>query len=245
MKKKLFENIGDNMFKLRKNLNESVLKTTMTIADPKTGDDLDVDLTVTYTAYPASRGERERGTGLQLEPDEEAMIDIESVKDSTGQDVVLSDSELKQLEKEISDAMSDADEYEASRYADDKRDQRDNDPYDDRYDESKKKTDEYRITPPEKKLIAKNLEVFPELKGLKKLESFKSTLGLISKALDAAGFELDMVTGDILLGQKGTRLLTFSKKGGESVGNSRINFTWENLSGDQFNPRYEVIAYVS
>jgi len=131
MKKKLFENIGDNMFKLRKNLNESVLKTRMTLTNPKTGAESDVDLTVTYTASPASRGARERGTGLQLEPDEEATIDIESVKDSTGKEIDVSDSELKQLEKEISDAisdaMSDADDYEAERYADDKRDQRDND----------------------------------------------------------------------------------------------------------------------
>jgi len=127
MKKKLFENIGDNMFKLRKNLNESVIKTKLTITNPETDVEEDVDITVTYTAYPASRGARERGTGLQLEPDEEATIDIESVKDSTGKEIDVSDSELKQLEKEISDAMSDADDYEAERYADYKRDQRDND----------------------------------------------------------------------------------------------------------------------
>jgi len=111
MKKKLFENIGDNMFKLRKNLNESVLKTRMTLTNPKTGAESDVDLTVTYTATKSSRGERERGTGLQLSPDDEESIEIESVKDSTGKEIDVSDSELKQLEKEISDAMSDADDY--------------------------------------------------------------------------------------------------------------------------------------
>jgi hypothetical protein len=230
MKKKLFENIGDNMFKLRKNLNESVIDTTLTITNSETDVEKEVDVTVTYTYYPASRGARERGTGAPLEPDEDASIEIESVKDSTGKEINLSDSDLEQLQNDIFDRV--ADSYN------------DQDAYEpDQYDEAK--VEGYRITPQEKKLIAKNLEVFPELKGLKKLESFKSTLGLISKALDAAGFELDMVTGDILLGEKGTRLLTFSKKGGESVGNSRINFTWENLSGDQFNPRYEVIAYVS
>jgi hypothetical protein len=242
MKKKLFENIGDNMFKLRKNLNESVFDTTLTITNPETDVEEDVDVTVTYTYYPSSRGARERGTGLQLEPDEEATIDIESVKDSTGKEIDLSDSDLEQLQNDIfdrvADSYNDQDEYEP-----------------DQYDEAKGNGyNGYRITSKEKKLIAKNLEVFPELKGLKKLESFKSALGLISKSLDAAGFELDMVTGDILLGQKGTRLLTFSKSEVESFGrkmpsesvvNSRINFTWENLSGDQFNPRYEVIAYVS
>lgn len=127
MKKKLFENIGNNMFKLRSNLNESVLKTRMTLTNPKTGDESDVDLTVTYTFTKSSRGERERGTGLQLSPDEESSIEIERVKDSTGQDVVLSDSELEQLESEISDTIRDADDYEAGEYADHKRDARDND----------------------------------------------------------------------------------------------------------------------
>ena len=108
MKKKLFENIGNNMFKLRSNLNESVLKTRMTLTNPKTGDESDVDLTVTYTAPKSSRGERERGTGLQLSPDDEGSIEIESVKDSTGQDVVLSDSELEQLNAEIDERLSDA-----------------------------------------------------------------------------------------------------------------------------------------
>lgn len=126
MKKKLFENIGNNMFKLRSNLNESVLKTRMTLTNPKTGDESDVDLTVTYTFTKSSRGERERGTGLQLSPDEESSIEIERVKDSTGQDVVLSDSELEQLENEISDTIRDADDYDAGEDADHRRDARDN-----------------------------------------------------------------------------------------------------------------------
>ena len=108
MKKKLFENIGNNTFKLRSNLNESVLKTRMTLTNPKTGDESDVDLMVTYTATKSSRGERERGTGLQLSPDDEGSIEIESVKDSTGQDVVLSDSELEQLKADIDERLSDA-----------------------------------------------------------------------------------------------------------------------------------------
>lgn len=140
MKKKLFENIGDNMFKLRKNLNESVIDTTLTITNPETDVEEDIAVTVTYTAYPASRGARERGTGLQLEPDEESSIEIESVKDSTGKEIDVSDSDLKQLESEISDTIRDADDYEAGEYADHKRDARDNDHHHyDRYEESKKK----------------------------------------------------------------------------------------------------------
>lgn len=232
MKKKLFENIGDNMFKLRKHLNESVFDTTLTITNPETDVEEEVDVTVRYTAYAASRGARERETGVPLEPDEPASIEIQSVKDSTGKEIDVSDSDLEQLESEISAA----DAYDEP----------------DQYDESK--VNGYTITAKEKKLIAKNLEAFPELKGLKKLESFKSTLGMISKALNDVGFELDMVTGDILLGQKGSRLLTFSRSEveafgrilpSESVVNSRINFTWENLNRDQFDPKYEVIAYLT
>ena len=139
MKKKLFENIGDNMFKLRKNLNESVIDTTLTITNPETDVEEDIAVTVTYTYYPASRGARERGTGAPLEPDEDASIEIESVKDSTGKEIDVSDSDLKQLESEISDTIRDADDYEAGEYADHKRDARDNDDHYDRYDESKKK----------------------------------------------------------------------------------------------------------
>lgn len=109
--KKLFENIGDNMFKLRKNLNESVIDTTLTITNPETDVEEDIAVTVTYTAYPASRGARERGTGLPLEPDEESLIEIESVKNSTGKEIGVSDSELEQLENKILDTIRDADDY--------------------------------------------------------------------------------------------------------------------------------------
>ena len=39
-----------------------------------------VQLSVDYTYYPPSRGAREHGTGLQLEPDEDASVDIDDVK---------------------------------------------------------------------------------------------------------------------------------------------------------------------
>lgn len=39
-----------------------------------------IDFTVEYQYYPGCRGARERGTGIQLEPDEGPSIEIESVK---------------------------------------------------------------------------------------------------------------------------------------------------------------------
>ncbi len=122
------------------------------------------------------------------------------------------------------------------------------------------KVEGYRLSPQERKSISKNLHVFPELNGLKMVDSFTSTLGLISKALNPyqkddivvekdkrfapVEFELDLVTGDILLGKEGSRLLTFSKDD-KQVGNSRISFSWYNTVNDQYNPRYEVTVYVT
>ena len=111
----------------------------------------------------------------------------------------------------------------------------------------------YRLTPKEKKLISNEMGKYKELGGNIKFNRQGGkgvAIGIISKALSAVGFELDMVTGDILLGEKGNRLLSFSRSGiGEMpsvpVVNSRISFSWENLSGDQFNPNIEVIAYVT
>lgn len=39
-----------------------------------------VQLSVDYTYYPASRGAREKGSGVQLEPDEPASVDVDDVK---------------------------------------------------------------------------------------------------------------------------------------------------------------------
>ena len=39
-----------------------------------------IQLSINYTYYPASRGAREHGTGLQLEPDEPESVDIDNVE---------------------------------------------------------------------------------------------------------------------------------------------------------------------
>jgi hypothetical protein len=75
------------------------------ITDPTTDDEIPV--TVKYEYTPASRGSRERGTGLALEPDEPSKIDIFSVTDGSGKSYQLSDQEKARIVDQI---VSDEDE---------------------------------------------------------------------------------------------------------------------------------------
>jgi len=76
---------------------------TLTIA----GEENELEATVRYINLPASRGARERGTGLQLEPDEEASVEILSVRVRAEDESVLwvegllSDKQTKAIEAEI------------------------------------------------------------------------------------------------------------------------------------------------
>lgn len=118
------------------------------------------------------------------------------------------------------------------------------------------KSGEYKISSKERNLLNAALTKFPQLTGNKKYDregGKSSAIGLIGSILDKCGFTLDMVSGDLILGQKGNRLLSFRKKvesndpfvEGLEVVNSRISFTWENLSNDQYKPNYQILAYVS
>jgi hypothetical protein len=69
-----------------------------------------------------------------------------------------------------------------------------------------------RLTQSERQKISKEMHKYPELGGNTKVSRLGAAIGLITKALDDAGFDLDMVTGDTLLGAKGNRLLTFRRK---------------------------------
>jgi hypothetical protein len=98
-----------------------------------------------------------------------------------------------------------------------------------------------KITQPERKRISNEFH-----KHLGKV------LTIITQALDVVGFQLDMVTGDLLLGEKGQRLLPYSRKSIDpktdpiQIQNSRISFTWENMNPDKFGPKnIEIIAYPS
>ena len=93
------------------------------------------------------------------------------------------------------------------------------------------------------------------LGGNTKVDSISKGLFEVGNALDACGFNLQMVTGDMILGPKGNILLSFSRKGensfvdGVEIENSRISFTWENLEkvygGFEGKKRYEIIAYLT
>jgi hypothetical protein len=93
------------------------------------------------------------------------------------------------------------------------------------------------------------------LGGNTKVDSISKGLLEVGNALESCGFNLQMVTGDMILGPQGNILLPFSRKGenpfvdGPEIENSRISFTWENLEkvedGFQAKKRYEIIAYLT
>ena len=105
------------------------------------------------------------------------------------------------------------------------------------------------IAASERRKIANEMHKHPELGGNVKVDRLGKALTLIGQALDRAGFQLDMVTGDLLLGDKGQRTLPYSRKSnhpdpfqaGEEVSNSRIAIAWDKLGGNT----YEVVAYVT
>jgi len=114
MKKKLFENIGDNMFKLRKNLSKNEgydatgeeIDATITLInpetdleDPETNPEEKVDVIVTFTYYEPIRGSRD-------EPDAAESIEITSVKRQDNKKEIidlLSVAQITTLEKSILD----------------------------------------------------------------------------------------------------------------------------------------------
>ena len=67
-----------------------------------------LEVTVEYLYTPAIRGKRER-YGVQLEPDEPANIEIESVKDTHGEELIdlLANRILEQLVEEAWEDMAD------------------------------------------------------------------------------------------------------------------------------------------
>jgi hypothetical protein len=107
----------------------------------------------------------------------------------------------------------------------------------------------------ERRAINNEIHKHGELGGNIKVDSLGKALTVLTKALDSVGYTLDMVTGDLLLGDKGTRMLTFRRKStnpdpyveGPEIENSRISFNWEVTSKESdYGPKkYEVVAYTS
>jgi hypothetical protein len=111
-----------------------------------------------------------------------------------------------------------------------------------------------RINASERNKIATQLRSSPVLQGNEKVHKPSEGIKFIVQALDKVGFQLDMVTGDILLGDKGQRLLPFSRRSvtpnqeGEPIQNSRISFSWEVTSVSPTNSldkKFEVTSYVT
>lgn len=100
--------------------------------------------------------------------------------------------------------------------------------------------------------ISNALHTKPELGGTIKLDKKEKALTIINDVLSKIGYQLDMVSGDILLGDKGTRLLPYRRQiksedpftEGPEIENSRISFTWENL-GTPEQKKFEIIAYAT
>lgn len=78
-------------------------------------------------------------------------------------------------------------------------------------------------------------------------------LQAVSQALSLYGFQLDMVSADLIMGDKGSRNFIFRRANAAGqdpfteqpeIENSRIVFTWENL-GTPENPKFEILVYAS
>lgn len=84
-------------------------------------------------------------------------------------------------------------------------------------------------------------------------------LAAVTKILDALGFNLDMVTADSIMGDKGSRSFIFRRKNDEGqdiftekpeIENSRIVFSWQRMDGPthqypQSPSKFEILVYAS
>jgi hypothetical protein len=116
-----------------------------------------------------------------------------------------------------------------------------------------------KISADDRKKINNEFHKRGELGGTVKIDQKGKALNIIAQILDQYGYSLDMVPADIIMGDQGTRLLPYRKKGdpsdvyseGPEVINSRISFSWQNveesfhLSRNAKSPRWEIVAYLS
>ena len=116
-----------------------------------------------------------------------------------------------------------------------------------------KDSNSHKLLPKEKKAIHKKMAEVG-LDGNGRFGNPSKAVSVWGGALKDVGFHLDMVHGDLILGDKGHRLLVF-RRTGENVSpleehpevvNSRISFSWEKLGYDnEGHPKYEVLCYPS
>jgi hypothetical protein len=97
------------------------------------------------------------------------------------------------------------------------------------------------------------------LDGNGRFEKKERGLAAITSALSSLGFQLDMVSGDIIMGDKGNRALPFRRVNDPGadpfsekpmIENSRISFSWERMDGPSSQypnapSKFEIVAYAS
>jgi hypothetical protein len=92
------------------------------------------------------------------------------------------------------------------------------------------------------------------LDGNGRFQKVSQGLSAVTSALSSLGFNLDMVSGDIILGDRGHRAFKFRRANSETqdafdenpeIEGSLISFTWENLANEHDTPRFEILAYPS
>ena len=115
--------------------------------------------------------------------------------------------------------------------------------------------DSPKISKRERINITNQISKSKMLGGNLKVKSVGEGLHEIKNILDSCGFNLDMISGDMVMGPEGNALLTFRRKTdnpvieGQEIENSRISFTWENLEpledGAEIKKRYEILAYLT
>jgi hypothetical protein len=110
----------------------------------------------------------------------------------------------------------------------------------------------------ERRVLNNAIHKEPVLGGNQKVRKLGEALNVLSKVLSENGFVLDMVPGDLLLGPKGNRTLSFRRAlpSGSDVFDegteieSRVSFNWEDLNASDA-PRqigeksYEVVVYLT
>jgi len=112
------------------------------------------------------------------------------------------------------------------------------------------------LSKPERTSISNSFHKDPILSGNDKVRSLGQAVSRLSQVMSDHGFVLDMVSGDLLLGEKGSRLLSFRRalppgsdafSEGPEVENTRVSFNWDNLNdmNRTLSKSYEVIVYLT
>lgn len=92
------------------------------------------------------------------------------------------------------------------------------------------------------------------LDGNGHFEKKEHGLQAITAVLDSLGFQLDMVSADIIMGDQGSRNLLFRRKNDPGadpftekpeIQNSRIVFSWYNRAQQGHPADFEILAYAS